>query len=46
MSTLHTYSSVTARPFFEKRGFRVLVAQHVEMRGLLLTNFRMEKRLP
>lgn len=45
-SRLFTEASLTARPFFEKRGFRVLAAQQVEMSGLLLTNFRMEKRLP
>lgn len=45
-SRLFTEASLSARPFFEKRGFRVLAAQQVELSGLLLTNFRMEKHLP
>lgn len=40
---LFTEASLTARPFFEKRGFRVLAQQQVSTRGQLLTNFRMEK---
>lgn len=36
-------SSITARSFFERRGFRTLAAQHVACRGESLTNFRMEK---
>ena len=38
-----THASITARPFFERRGWRVLRAQQVERRGVLLTNFIMEK---
>ncbi|MGE5546915.1 MAG: GNAT family N-acetyltransferase [Solirubrobacterales bacterium] len=38
-------ASITARPFFEARKFRVLAAQVVERRGQRLTNFRMEKTL-
>lgn len=37
-----THASVTARPFFEKRGYRVRREQRVERRGVLLTNFVME----
>ena len=37
--------SITARPFFESRGYRVLCRQQVERRGVLLTNFKMEKQL-
>ena len=40
---LVTHASLTARSFFEKRGYRVLRAQQVERRGILLTNYRMEK---
>ncbi|WP_294515700.1 GNAT family N-acetyltransferase [uncultured Intestinimonas sp.] len=38
-----THASLTARPFFEKRGYRVVKAQQVERRGVFLTNFVMEK---
>jgi putative acetyltransferase len=35
--------SITAKPFFEARGFRVVKEQLVEIRGVRLTNFVMEK---
>lgn len=35
--------SITARPFFEKRGYAVIQEQQVERQGVLLTNFVMEK---
>ena len=38
-------ASVTARPFFERWGFRVVREQTVERRGVDLTNFAMEKPL-
>lgn len=38
-----THASITARPFFEKRGYRVVHAQQVERQGVFLTNFVMEK---
>lgn len=38
-----THASLTARPFFEKRGYRAVKAQQVERRGVFLTNFVMEK---
>ena len=40
-----THGSITARPFFEKLGYRVIREQQVERKGLLLTNFVMEKAL-
>lgn len=40
-----THASITARPFFEKRGYAVVRAQRVERQGVLLTNYVMEKRL-
>jgi putative acetyltransferase len=40
-----TEASLTARPFFEGHGFRVLSEQAVERNGQRLTNFRMEKPL-
>ncbi|MDE5738051.1 MAG: GNAT family N-acetyltransferase [Oscillospiraceae bacterium] len=38
-----THASITARPFFEKRGFIVIKKQQVERKGIFLTNFLMEK---
>lgn len=38
-----THASITARPFFEKRGFKVVKEQQVERRGIFLTNYVMEK---
>jgi hypothetical protein len=38
-----TQASVTARPFFERRGFRVVRERRVARRGVQLTNFAMEK---
>lgn len=37
--------SITARPFFEKRGYRVVRQQEVERKGVILINFKMEKEL-
>ena len=39
-----TDASVTARPFFEGRGYRVLREQQVVRHGVVLVNYRMEKR--
>ena len=38
-----THASITARPFFENRGYRVIREQQVKRRGVWLTNFVMEK---
>ena len=38
-----THASVTAKPFFEKRGYKVIKEQSVERHGVFLTNFVMEK---
>ena len=38
-----THASITARPFFERRGWHVVKEQRVERRGVALTNFVMEK---
>ncbi|HBF29156.1 GNAT family N-acetyltransferase [Rhizobium sp.] len=40
---VRTEASITARPFFERRGFRVLKSQKVEKHGEILSNFLMEK---
>ena len=41
-----THASITARPFFQNRGYRVVREQQVDCRGVLLTNFVMEKPGP
>ena len=41
--TFTTYASLTARPFFEHRGWRVVRKQTVFRRGVGLRNFVMEK---
>lgn len=38
-----THASITARPFFEKRGYKVAREQQVERQGIFLTNFVMIK---
>ena len=40
-----THASRTARPFFERRGYRVVRARQVERRGVTLDNYAMEKLL-
>lgn len=36
-----THASITARPFFQKRGYKVLKKQQIERQNVLLTNFVM-----
>ena len=36
-------ASITAKPFFERRGYRVVREQQIERKGVILTNFAMEK---
>ena len=38
-----THASITARPFFEKRGYKIVKEQQVERQGIFLTNFVMQK---
>ena len=38
-----THASITARPFFEKRGYRVMKEQQVVRKGVKLTNYVMKK---
>ena len=45
LAHLRTEASLTARPFFERRGFVLLARQHVMRRGVKIVNFRMEKPL-
>ena len=41
---LYTHASITAKPFFIKRGYKVIKQQLVEREGILLENYVMEKR--
>lgn len=38
-----TYASITAKPFFEQRGYRTVKEQQVIRNGIFLTNYVMEK---
>lgn len=38
-----THASITAKPFFAKRGYKIIKEQQVERKGIFLTNFVMEK---
>lgn len=40
---ISVHASITAKPFFEKRGYAVKKEQQVEMEGVKLTNYVMEK---
>ena len=42
--TITTHASITAKPFFLHRGYRVVRKQEVIRRGVALTNLVMEKR--
>lgn len=41
--SITVHASITARPFFEKRGYRLVRERQVERRGVVLVNFAMEK---
>lgn len=41
---IETHASITALPFFEKRGYKVVREQIVEIRGEKLENYVMRKR--
>jgi putative acetyltransferase len=45
LQRIFTEASLTARPFFERKGFVIVTAQQVEKRGQILSNFLMEKTL-
>ena len=44
IETIIVHASITAKPFFEKRGYVVKKEQQVERQGVLLTNYVMEKQ--
>lgn len=45
IQVVETHASITARPFFERRGYRVIREQQVERAGVRLTNYAMERTL-
>lgn len=45
VSCITTHASITARPFFEKRGYVTIREQEVVRGGVSLTNYLMERRL-
>lgn len=45
VKSIITDASITAKPFFEKKGYEVIKEQQVELRGQLFTNFKMCKNL-
>ena len=42
---ISTYASITARPFFERRGYRIIRESPVMRRGIALRNYLMAKEL-
>lgn len=40
-----THASITAKPFFLRRGYAVIREQQVERHGIMLTNYVMEKTM-
>lgn len=45
LAVIYTEASLSARPFFERRGFAVITPQTVRCRGQRLTNLQMRKSL-
>ena len=45
INKVRTHASITAKSFFEKRGYKVIKEQQVERQGIFLTNYVMEKNL-
>jgi putative acetyltransferase len=43
---LYAEVSITALPFFKKRGFQVIKEQEIIARGILMKNYVMEKLIP
>ncbi len=42
--TITTHASITARPFFERRGYRLVKEQQAIRSGVALTNYVMQKQ--
>ncbi|WP_449622623.1 GNAT family N-acetyltransferase [Robertmurraya sp. Marseille-Q9965] len=45
LNEIDTDASITARPFFENRGYKIVREQENERRGVILINYRMVKKL-
>ncbi|MCM0623785.1 GNAT family N-acetyltransferase [Lysinibacillus sp. OL1_EC] len=46
LTHIYTDASLTARPFFERKGYQIMQTQTVERQGISLTNVSMVKLLP
>ncbi|MNH31533.1 putative N-acetyltransferase YafP [compost metagenome] len=44
LTHISTDASLTARPFFERKGYQIMQTQTVERQGISLTNVSMVKR--
>lgn len=42
---IQVHASITAKPFFIKRGYKIIKEQEIERQGTVLTNYLMEKCL-
>ncbi|GHV07580.1 acetyltransferase [Campylobacterota bacterium] len=42
-NSITTYSSITAKPFFEQRGYRIIKENEIERNGITLKNYLMKK---
>ncbi|MFF2753301.1 GNAT family N-acetyltransferase [Psychrobacillus sp. NPDC058041] len=42
---IDTEASITAKPFFEQRGYKIICTQTVERKGVKLTNYQMIKKV-
>ncbi|WP_217588126.1 GNAT family N-acetyltransferase [Lentibacillus saliphilus] len=45
LTSITTYASITAQPFFKAKGFTMVHAQTVERQGVNLTNYKMIKHI-
>lgn len=45
VKSIITDASITAKPFFENKGYKVIKEQQVELRGQAFTNFKMIKNI-
>ncbi|MEO6846139.1 MAG: GNAT family N-acetyltransferase [Chthoniobacterales bacterium] len=46
ITRIFTDASITARPFFEYAGFKMITSQTVQHAGISFVNYQMEKHLP
>lgn len=45
LDKIHSDASITAKPFFMRQGFEVVQEQQVDIEGIKLTNYKMQKHL-